>query len=468
MTTIITDIRIWDTGETITVRIPDEHADAERVLDGSAWVIAPGFADPHVHFRDPGQTDKETMATGAAAAAAGGYTSVLIMPNTLPALDGVSYDGMDALEDLENREDLPVRYALCASASKQREGSAASDFEDWKDRLRKGSKHYKHPVVAVSDDGAAVTNSTLESVVQNCLEAHIPFIDHCEHHTTGVMNEGPVSRKLSLPGIPADTELNIVERDIRMARATGVHLHLQHVSTAAAFDAIRRAKDEGVQVTCETAPHYLALNDSAVEEYGTYAKMNPPLRSAADQLATLEAVCDGTVDMIATDHAPHTAEEKGFGALDAMMSAPNGIIGLETAYPVLRQVLVEEGYIDDTRLVEMLSVEPLRLLGAQAFDIAAFARAHDGELDFASPDIHALETHELSQTDIPGQHPDVVILAPSEQWTIDAEKFASKARNTPFDGWHVRGRVVATLCNGQLTHSRLNDYDDKGLTSCEN
>ncbi|TCD54752.1 dihydroorotase [Alloscardovia theropitheci] len=459
MTVVLNDIRIWDTQEHITVRIPDGNED-ELILDASAWQIAPGFADPHVHFRDPGQTDKETMESGALAAAHGGYTNVLIMPNTIPALDGISYDGVNALEELENRHNLPVRYALCASASKERNGEKPSEYDDWKDALRGGAAGYKHPVIAVSDDGSAVTNSTLDTVVRNCIQANIPFIDHCEHHTTGVMNEGAISRKLCLPGIPAETELNIVERDIQKCRATGVHLHLQHVSTAAAFEAVRQAKSEGINITCETAPHYLALDDSAVEEYGTYAKMNPPLRSAADRLATLEAVCDGTVDLIATDHAPHTVEEKAAGSLDAMMSAPNGIIGLETAYPVLRHVLVETGYIDDARLIELLSVEPNRLMGAQSFDIADFAHSHDGIIDFDSADIHMMKTPELSQTDIEGEHPDVVILAPDESWTIDSSEFASQARNTPFNGWDVRGRVVATICNGELTYSRFDSYSD--------
>lgn len=457
MTIILRDIRVWNTEEKITVRLP-HNGEEVRGIDASAWIIAPGFADPHVHFRDPGQTDKETMESGARAAARGGYTNVLIMPNTLPALDGVTYDGANALDDLEHRENLPVRYALCASASLERSGGEASRYDDWKDALRGGEAHYKHPVVAISDDGSAVTSATLDTVVDNCLKADVPFIDHCEHHKTGVMNEGEVSRRLGLLGIPAETELDIVERDIKKCRTTGVHLHLQHVSTAAAFDAVRRAKDEGINVTCETAPHYLALDDSAIEDYGTYAKMNPPLRSAADRLATLEAVCDGTVDMIATDHAPHTAEEKGYGSRDAMMTAPNGIIGLETAYPILHKILVEAGYIDDARLIELLSVEPNALMGAESFDIAGFAHSHDNVIDFESEDIQSMTTADLSETDITGQHPDVVIVAPDESWTIDASEFASKARNTPFDGWDVSGRIIATVCNAQLTYSRLDSY----------
>ncbi|MFD0705010.1 amidohydrolase family protein [Alloscardovia venturai] len=472
MTTILQGIRIWNTGEQITVRLPDglddsavnsSHTSAEqldyiRIIDASSWIIAPGLADPHVHFRDPGQTDKETMATGCAAAAAGGYTNVLIMPNTIPAMDGQSTNGANALEDLEHRTGLPVRYSLCVSASKDRSGIEASDINDWKHTLADGSSHFEHPVIAISDDGSAVSDVTLDTVIQNALEADIPFIDHCEHHDTGVMNEGDISRKLGLPGIPAETELRIVERDIKKARTTGVHLHLQHVSTAAAFDAIRAAKAEGVPVTCETAPHYMALNDSAVAKYGTYAKMNPPLRSENDRLATLEAICDGTVDMIATDHAPHTTEEKGNGALDAMLTAPNGIIGLETAYPVVRQTLVETGYIDDERLIELMSVEPNKLMGAEVFDISAYAASHHGEIDFSSPEIKKLATSHLSVTSDSRPHPDVVILAPHEQWTIDASNFVSKARNTPFNGWNVTGRVVATICNATTTFQRFNDY----------
>lgn len=459
MTTILRNIRVWNTGETITVKLADgAHSDGEREIDASAWVIAPGFADPHVHFRDPGQTEKETMITGARAAAAGGYTNVLIMPNTIPAMDGRTVDGINALEDLENRDDLPVRYSLCVSASQDRDGKTASNIDDWKDALVGGASHYKHPVLALSDDGNAVTDSTLDTVISNAIEANIAFIDHCEHHDTGVMNEGEASRKLGLPGIPADTELRIVERDIKKARQTGVHLHLQHVSTAAAFDAVRSAKADGVNVTCETAPHYMALDNSAVERYGTYAKMNPPLRSASDHLATLEAICDGTVDMIATDHAPHTQEEKNFGNIDAMMTAPNGVIGLETAYAVARTTLVESGYIDDERLVELMSIEPNNFLGAPVFDIAQFAADHNSEIDFTHPDILHMITEKTSTIDNRTAHPDVVILAPHEQWTIDSSAFQSRARNTPFHGWNVTGRVVATVCNAHVTFSRLSDY----------
>ncbi|WP_018143710.1 dihydroorotase [Alloscardovia criceti] len=462
MTAILKNIRVWDTNESIMVRLNDGSAQ-ERVYDASQWTIAPGFADPHVHFRDPGQTDKETMETGARAAAHGGYTNVLIMPNTQPAADGEDYAGFNVLEDLDARENIPVRYGLCVSASRGREGSEASNMDAWKPMLRSGEKHFKHPVMAISDDGSTVRSQTLDAVIDNAIRADIPFIDHCEHHKTGVMNEGEISRHLGLPGIPAETELAIVERDINKARATGVHLHLQHVSTALAFDAVREAKADGVNITCETAPHYLALDDSAIEEYGTYAKMNPPLRSQSDRLASLEAVCDGTVDMIATDHAPHTEEEKAFGALSGMMEAPNGVIGLETAYPILRKVLVEAGYIDDARLIELMSVEPNKLLGAQSFDIAHFAEKHEGVIDFESEDLLKFSTHYLSQTDIPGQHPDVVILAPEEPWTIDAKAFESKARNTPFDGWDVNGRVIATVCNAELTYSRLDAYPSSSL-----
>ena len=344
MTLTLHDIKVWNTGEVIDLVVP---SDTDASVDASEMTIAPGFEDPHVHFRDPGQTYKESMISGCAAAASGGYTNVLIMPNTVPAMDGVKVEAgqpgasevLDAEYDtvidyLQHYEaahgvKLPVRYDLCVCASKGRAGHEATEVADWIGYLPEHGDEHKdayqlaHPVTAISDDGSAVTPSILEQVFENVKESGLYLIEHCEHHDTGAVNDGPVSRKLGVPGIPEDTELKIVERDIDMSRKTGVHVHFQHVSTAISFDAIRKAKAEGLPITCETAPHYIALNDEALLKYGTLAKMNPPLRSEADRQATIAAVADGTVDLLATDHAPHTMEEKELGFLDA----PNGIIG---------------------------------------------------------------------------------------------------------------------------------------------
>ncbi len=477
----IVNVRLWNMPGPIDVLVPVcsgrliDDGGATAGVDGSVitvngmgYVLAPGFHDPHVHFRDPGQTAKETMVTGAAAAASGGYTTVLIMPNTVPALDGAAVDPSDAdtlttlkgrwssLDYLENYEEdncvaLPVRYALCASASKDRAGAEASKLRDWQHGLHGAG--FKHPVVALSDDGAAVTDGILDTVAKNSIDAGIVFIDHCEHHDSGVMNEGETSRKLGLPGIPAETEATVIARDIDLARRTGCHVHLQHVSCAASFDLIRKAKAEGLPVTCETAPHYIALNDTAVERLGTLAKMNPPLRSEENRQATLRAIADGTVDMIATDHAPHTAEEKAKG----MMDAPNGIIGLETAYAVCHTVLVDGGVIDDERLIELMSLAPARLMGSAEctvprLDAGSWERP---VLDLTAAAHIGTTTSEFQSSNDTAAVCDFTLLAPREEWTVDPEAFHSKARNTPFGGMHVTGRPMATIIGSRLVFSRI-------------
>ncbi|KFI65983.1 dihydroorotase [Bifidobacterium cuniculi] len=456
------DITVWDTGETIDLVVPDEGPDRDIAADD--LTLAPGLEDPHVHFRDPGQTDKEDMVTGCAAAAAGGYTNVLIMPNTVPAMDGetvrrgelgagevldAGYDTViDYLQHYEqvHRVTLPVRYELCVAATKGRAGLEASDPEDWAWYLPyhgdgKDAAQIAHPVTAMSDDGSAVPEAVLRQVLSNCERTGLYLIEHCEHHDTGAVNAGPVAERLGVPGIPEDTELRIVARDIELARETGVHIHFQHVSTAISFDAIRKAKQEGLPITCETAPHYVALCDEDLLRYGTLAKMNPPLRSAADREATIAAVADGTVDLIATDHAPHTLAEKAAGFLDA----PNGIIGLECAYAVCHKALVDSGAIDDARLIELMSVAPARLMGHKATDIA-------GLLDHA-PAQGAKRVLDLRS--VPGADlVDLVVLDTRRSWTVDPEAFRSKARNTPFGGWQVTGMPMATIVGSRLMSAR--------------
>lgn len=477
------NIKVWNTDEVIDVKVPlaagsileGERSGAdgfERLeIDATGLTLAPGFADPHVHFRDPGQTYKESMVTGCAASASGGYTDVLIMPNTVPAMDGetiVDRDAPGAREVLSTGRDdvidflqhysadhgvtLPVRYDLCVCASKGRAGREATELGHWHRHMPGVDDGYKdadqlaHPVTAISDDGSAVTPETLDAVFALAKESGLPLIEHCEHHDTGAVNEGPVSRKLGVPGIPEDTELKIVARDIAKARETGVHVHFQHVSTAGSFEAIRAAKAEGLPVTCETAPHYLSLSDEALLEYGTLAKMNPPLRSEEDRKATCEAVADGTVDLLATDHAPHTMAEKELGFLDA----PNGIIGLECAYGVCHKTLVDGGYISDERLIELMSVEPMRLMGHEATDVTALL---DRETD-ASREPDARRVLDLTQVkDTTGIG--LVVLDTSRDWIVDPETFHSKARNTPFGGWKVTGRPLATIIGGAMVFSRL-------------
>ncbi|MBW3088251.1 amidohydrolase family protein [Bifidobacterium sp. 82T24] len=470
------NITVWNTGEAIDLVVPE--ADGARLLreddaivdgeiDATGLTLAPGFADPHVHFRDPGQTYKESMVSGAAAAASGGYTTVLIMPNTVPALDGVKvtdheqpgaeevlgkgFDNViDFLQHYDSAHDvnLPVRYDLCVCASKGRAGHEPTDLDDWRWYIRgvaegeKDQSQLDHPITAISDDGSAVTPEILDDVLRMAKESGLYLIEHCEHHDTGAVNDGPVSRKLGVPGIPEDTELKIVARDIEKARETGVHIHFQHVSTAISFDAIRKAKAEGLPITCETAPHYLALSDEALLEYGTLAKMNPPLRSEADRQATIEAIADGTVDLLATDHAPHTLEEKERGFLEA----PNGIIGLECAYGVCHKVLVDGGHISDRRLIELMATAPQRLMGHKPADI-------DAMLDESGRGGNR-RTLDLSMVEHP-ETADFVVLDTNAAWKVDPERFHSKARNTPFGGWDVTGRPLATVIGSKLVFSRL-------------
>ncbi|KFI92268.1 dihydroorotase [Bifidobacterium saguini DSM 23967] len=506
MSITLRNIKVWNTGEIIDLVIPglaDAYfADTDTVYDGAdidatGLTVAPGFADPHVHFRDPGQTYKESMISGCRASASGGYTNVLIMPNTLPALDGQPVTEADAAADkpgarevreagfgnvidfLQNYDAahgvrLPVRYDLCVCASKDRAGKEASDTADWLkyvpgfDDEAKTPAMNEHPVTAISDDGAAVPEPILDQVLANAKASDLYLIEHCEHHDTGAVNEGPVSHRLGVPGIPEDTELKIVARDIEAARRTGIHVHFQHVSTAISFEAIRKAKAEGLPITCETAPHYLALSDEALLEYGTLAKMNPPLRSEADRKATIAAIADGTVDLLATDHAPHTMDEKALGFLEA----PNGIIGLECAYGVCHKVLVDGGHISDERLIELMSVAPEALMGHDATDIAALvedwaepAPTGDDPEGVIAEEREAGENGtakregvnrllDLSRVEN-AEHVDLAILNTDEEWTVDPEQFHSAARNTPFGGWKVTGRPLATIIGSQFMFSRL-------------
>ena len=478
------DVKVWDTGEVIDLVIPGTAADlltdadrpfppaAAQVADGDVHIdatgltVAPGLADPHVHFRDPGQTAKETMVSGCAAAASGGYTNVLIMPNTVPAMDGekvaagqpgtdeVLAAGHDCVIDfLQHYEadhgvTLPVAYDLCVCASKGRAGKEPTELADiaWympgRHTGEKDAAQLAHPVTAVSDDGSAVPDAILDEVLTRIKDAGLYLIEHCEHHDTGFINEGPVSRQLGLPGIPEDTELRIVARDIEAARRTGAHVHFQHVSTAGSFEAIRKAKAEGLPITCETAPHYIALTDEAILEYGPLAKMNPPLRSAVDRQAVHAAIADGTVDLIATDHAPHTMEEKNAG----LEAAPNGIIGLECAYGVCHKVLVDGGIISEQRLIELMATAPMHLMGHTPTDVAGLLNTSSACATKRTLDLGAVE------------HPEsvnLVILDTDRPWTVEPERFHSKARNTPFGGWQVTGMPLATVIASKLVFSRL-------------
>lgn len=391
---------------------PEILADeVDRVVDASGLVVTPGLIDLHVHFREPGQEYKETIQTGCDAAARGGFTAVCTMPNTDPANDRPEVTTF--ILDKARRAN-GVRVYPVAAISRDLRGEALTEFAALK----------AAGAVAASDDGMPVRDARM---MRRALEYARGFdllvMSHSEELSLsagGAMNEGETATQLGLPGIPNAAESVAVMRDIALAELTGAALHIAHVSTAESVRAIREAKVlRGVRITAETAPHYFSLTDEAVENYNTHAKMNPPLRSDRDRQAIREALADGTLDAIATDHAPHAALEKEV----EFDRAANGIIGLETSLPVSLR-LVAEGVLTMAQLVERMSLAPARVLGI------------DNRLT-------------------PGNPADLTLIDPTAEWTIDANQFASKGRNTPFDGWPVRGRAMATMVDGRLVFDAL-------------
>jgi dihydroorotase len=404
-------------GRVAAVELPGGLKDvkAKETLDAAGMIVAPGLVDVHVHLREPGQTYKESIATGTAAAAAGGFTSVVAMPNTVPVNDSVA--GLEWMLD-GARGSCVKLFAMPAATF----GSLGHEITDFHELRQAGA-------VGFTDDGKPVLQDrVMREALVAAADLGVPVSQHAEDtRLTGgcSMNAGPVAFRLGLRGMTVEAEARIVERDIRLLRdieehdGLRPHLHVQHVSTALAMDLIRNAKADGLHVTCEVAPHHFTLTDEAIGDYDTNAKMNPPLRNDADRKAMITGLMDGTVDCIATDHAPHALFEKE----QEFERAPNGITGLETALGLALRVLHKGQGMTISRVIALMSAQPagiVSLEGRGTLRVGSFA--------------------------------DVVVLDPAAKWSFDAKRTRSKSRNTPFDGAGMVGWVMATICEGRVVY----------------
>jgi len=389
---------------------PSIAAPAQGTIDATGLVVVPGLIDMHVHLREPGFEAKETIASGARAAAKGGFTTVCAMPNTNPVNDDPAVTLAILAEAARN---AVVNILPIAAVTR---GSRGEELVDMPALKAAGA-------VAFSDDGRPVMNSrVMRRALVEAEKAGGLVIDHCEDAALaagGALHEGLVSARLGLSGLPSAAEEIMIARDVILAEADGSRVHIAHLSTAGGLRAIREAKARGVRVTVEATPHHLLLTDAAVESLDADFKMNPPLRSPSDVDALVEGLRSGDIDVIATDHAPHTAEEKGkeFGL------APFGVVGLETAVPLVLDRFVRGKVIGLSRFVELLSTTPARLLGLGAKGRIA-----------------------------PGADADLTILDLDRELTVDRTRFESKGRNTPFDGWRLRGAAVMTIVGGRVVH----------------
>ena len=384
-------------------KIPER---GQTVLEARGLLVAPGFIDLHVHLREPGQSHKETIATGTAAAAAGGFTTVCAMPNTMPVNDSPEITAW--MQEPQRRAMVKVRPIAAATI-----GSSGERLTDFKALVEAGA-------VALTDDGRPILG---DSIMREALQAAgalgIPVIQHAEDTRMSqgcTMNEGPTSFRLGLRGVKAEAEASIVARDIELAMETKAHLHVAHLSTAAALEQVRKGRKSGAYVTCEVTPHHLLLTDEEVGDYDTNCKMNPPLRAEPDRQAMWEGLHDGTIDCIATDHAPHAAHEKD----QEFDRAPFGVTGLETALPIA--LMVAGG--DPQLAVRWLSSNPASVMGWK--------------------DVGALSV---------GTAADIVIFDPAEEWTFTAGESKSKSKNSPFIGKGFRGRVQYTIVDGRVVWS---------------
>ena len=401
----ITDVVIDDNGKIKLVGAGDPSLNYDTVIDAENLVVAPGFIDVHVHFRDPGLTYKEDIVTGAAAAAAGGYTTVICMANTKPPVDSA-----ETLAELCSREkQLPIHVLQAANVTV---GMQGKDLTDMEALLSAGA-------VGFTDDGVPIADEKLLlKALKKCRELDVPISLHEEDpalmFSAGV-NKGAVSDKLGLGGAPDEAEYVLVARDVMLNRRIGAKLDIQHISSGVTVDILRAAKKMGIRVFGEVTPQHLAATEELVLEKGSLARVNPPLRTEKDRQALIEGLRDGTIDMIATDHAPHSKEEKS----KPLESAPSGMIGLETALGLVLTSVVRTGKVPLNRVIEALTVNPARL--------------------------YKLSAGTLSE----GVNADLVIFDPGEKWTV-TDNFRSKASNSPFIGWELYGKVKTTICGGEI------------------
>lgn len=386
--------------------IDDQSTDL-NVIDASGLVVTPGLVDMHVHLRDPGQVHKEDIYSGCESAAAGGFTAVACMPNTNPVAD--SHQVIEYI--LDKAKTAKARVYPVASITKELMGEEISDFIQ-----------LKHAgAVAVSDDGRPVRNSAmLQSALLLAQSAGMPLISHCEDLDIidgGIMHKGTVSEELSVKGMDRTSEDSVTAREIAIAAATNTAVHIAHVSTRGSIELIRDAKRRGVRVSAETCPHYFSLTHEMLRTRDASFRMNPPLREEADRLAVIEALIDGTIDCIATDHAPHTDEEKS-----DFLTAPNGASGLETSLGVALTELYHTDEISLAWLIMLMSVNPCRILGINGATLEEGSRA------------------------------DVTIIDPKLEWVVDRNKLHSRSKNTPFEGRKLKGKAVYTICGGEITY----------------
>ena len=403
---LVVDGRIADIFPGNSQAVPqDRSAPPCRIVDARGRIVTPGLIDMHVHLREPGFEHKETIETGCQAAVCGGFTAVCCMPNTRPVNDHRNITKY--ILDRAAKAGLARVYPV-AAITQGLEGRVPCDYEDLK----------KAGAVAISDDGRPLVDSRLmRQALEKARTLGLAVVSHCEDPYLaegGTINEGPVARDLGVYGIPNASESIMVLRDIALSELTGAPVHIAHVSTRESVQAIRSAKTRGVAVTAETAPHYALLTDEAVRTHGADAKMNPPLRSEKDRQSIRQGLADGTIDCIATDHAPHSPEEKAAG----LENAPNGIIGLETALAVSLS-LVADGTLTLAGLIAKMSTQPARILGIPC----------------------GLK---------PGMPADITLIDPGLAFTIDASLFRSRSRNSPFVGMQVVGKAVLTMVGGRV------------------